>query len=255
MNNKPLISIILPVCDGEKYLRECIRTIKRQSYRNFEVIAVDDASKDKSFSILKNTRKRDKRFRVYKNRNRYGLSITLNRALRRVKGDYIAFMDPNSKNYYHRLKSQLSYLLENPKVAAVGTQRKLISHSGKILEESDFPNIHEEIQKNLIAADSIQPETIMINKTLLPRDLLKFENQSYPFLYTNLLMKIGNYANIENLQRPLVYLRKHHKNYHLDTQKFGKTLEFAKLWIKTRVTHEQKPPIKSLFNQLLTSKY
>ena len=63
MKKKPLITIILPVCEAEKYLRECIATIKKQSYKNFEVIAVDDASKDKSYLILKNTRKRDKRFR------------------------------------------------------------------------------------------------------------------------------------------------------------------------------------------------
>ncbi|KKR76502.1 MAG: Glycosyl transferase family 2 [Candidatus Levybacteria bacterium GW2011_GWA2_40_8] len=251
MKNKPLISIVLPVCDAEKYLRDCVRTIKRQSYKNFEVIAVDDASKDRSYHMLKQTRKRDKRFRVYKNKNRYGLSITLNRALRRAKGDYIAFMDPNSKNYYHRLKSQLSYLLENPKVGAVGAQRKLIKSKSRVVSESNFPTEHEDIQKNLLSSETIQPETLMINKTLLPRDLLKFDSEPYPFLYTNLLMKIGNYAKVENLERPLLYLRKYRKNYHIDIENVGKTVEFVKLWFKTRATHDQKPPIKSLFTQVL----
>lgn len=255
MNKKPLITVILPVADSENYLKECIKTIKRQSYKNFEVIAVDDASNDKSFHILKQTRKRDKRFRVYKNKNRYGLSITLNRAVKRAKGDYIAFMDPNSRNYYHRLKSQLSYLLDNPKVAAVGAQRKVIKRAGVVESESNFPKNHDEIQENLLAGGTIQPETLMINKRILPKDLLKFEKESYPFLYTNLLTKIGNYARVENLERPLLYLRQHGQNYHMDIEKVGKTVEFIKLWVKTRATHDQKPTIKSLFNQLLTPSF
>ncbi|HBB76659.1 MAG: hypothetical protein A2186_03605 [Candidatus Levybacteria bacterium RIFOXYA1_FULL_41_10] len=251
MNKKPLVSIILPVCDAEKYLEECIKTIKKQSYKNFEVIAVDDLSKDRSYAILQKTRKRDKRFRVYKNRNRYGLSITLNRALKRAKGQYIAFMDPNSINYYHRLKSQVSHLLENSKVAAVGAQCKFIDKNGKVIDKSYFPHEQEEIEKNLLSSGTVQPETVMVNKALLPRDLLRFENEPYPFLYTNLLMKITNYASVVNLTRPLIYFRLHHDNYHLDMAKIGKRFDFLKLWVKTRSNSDKKPPLRSIFTPLL----
>ena len=94
MNNpKPLISILLPVHNSEKYLSDCLKSLLSQTYKNIEIVAIDDKSSDKSYRILNQFKKTDKRVRVYRNVKRYGIAITLNRLLKKSKGSYLAFMD------------------------------------------------------------------------------------------------------------------------------------------------------------------
>ena len=122
MKNKPLISIILPVHNSSEHLRECVRSLLSQSYKNIEILAIDDDSKDGSYKILREFTRKDKRFKVKRNVKRYGIGITLNRLIKKAKGDFIAFMDAEDVSTKDRLKKQLLYLKSNPQVVAVGTQ-------------------------------------------------------------------------------------------------------------------------------------
>ena len=87
-DKKPLVSIILPVFNSEKFLHFCLKSLIRQSYKNIEIIAIDDNSKDNSFKILKSFRKQDKRLHVSKNIKKYGFPVCLNRALKKAKGQF-----------------------------------------------------------------------------------------------------------------------------------------------------------------------
>lgn len=88
----PLISIIVPVYNVEKYLAKCIESILRQSYSNFELILVDDGSKDKSGSICDEYAKRDNRIKVYHKQNG-GVSSARNYGIDMATGDWICFVD------------------------------------------------------------------------------------------------------------------------------------------------------------------
>ena len=96
MNNlykdNSLISVVIPVYNVEKYLRQCLESVINQSYKNLEILVVDDGSTDKSGSICDEYAKRDKRIHVYHTAN-HGLSAARNYALDRATGDYIAFLD------------------------------------------------------------------------------------------------------------------------------------------------------------------
>ena len=93
MDNKmPLISIIVPVYNVEKYVRECLESIKKQSYRNIEVLMVNDESTDKSPEICKEYEKKDKRFKLYNKKNG-GLSDARNYGLGKMRGEYVCFVD------------------------------------------------------------------------------------------------------------------------------------------------------------------
>lgn len=89
---KPLISIIIPVYNAEKYLRECINSIVNQTYENIEIITINDGSSDSSLEVLNNYSKEDKRIKVYTKQNG-GVSSARNFALKKAKGDYIMFVD------------------------------------------------------------------------------------------------------------------------------------------------------------------
>src|SRR5579872_2430352 len=91
----PLVSILLPVHNAQEYLEESLQSLLSQTYSNIEIIAIDDFSRDHTYQLLKEYRKKDKRLVIRKNVKHYGLRLTLNRCVRHVKGQYIAFMNPS----------------------------------------------------------------------------------------------------------------------------------------------------------------
>ena len=100
-----LISVIIPVYNAEKYIEKCVNSLLTQTYSNFELILVDDGSKDKSFDKCEKLSKEDDRIRLYKRENG-GASAARNTGLKHAKGAYIIFVDSDdfvSQNYVENL--------------------------------------------------------------------------------------------------------------------------------------------------------
>lgn len=109
---KELISVIVPVYNLEKYLRDSLDSVINQSYENLEIILVDDGSTDRSLDILKEYERKDKRVRVLSQRNQ-GICIAMKNALLISSGDYIARCDGDDINEPERYERQLKFLKEN----------------------------------------------------------------------------------------------------------------------------------------------
>ncbi len=243
------VSILMPVYNASKVLKKALENLLSQTHRNLEIIAVDDCSTDDSLKILRFFGKRDKRLRVLKNRKRYGLSVCLNRGLKKAKGQFIAFMDPNDSCYKNRLEKQVSYLLSHPKTLCVGTQCEFVDQE-KDFKISNFPSDHESISNTLFAGLSIQFETAMINRLLLPKDVLRFDGISYRFLpterkviYANVFLRLLPYGEINNLTEVL-YI---HKN----PQPINSLFEFGRLWLKSAAVYDYRPSLWTFFFPLL----
>ena len=104
-NVQPLISVIIPVYGVEKYISQCLESVINQTYKNIEVIVINDGTKDNSASIAKEYSKQDFRVKVYDFENS-GLSAARNRGVSLAKGDYIAFLDSDdyvAPNMYEEL--------------------------------------------------------------------------------------------------------------------------------------------------------
>ena len=93
MNEQPLISVIIPVYNVEAYLRQCLDSVINQSYRNLEIICVEDCSTDNSLEILKEYAQKDSRIKVLQNKKNMGLGLTRNEGIKIAKGEYIHFLD------------------------------------------------------------------------------------------------------------------------------------------------------------------
>ena len=92
--NEPLVSVIMPVYNCEKYLKESIESVIFQSYRNWELIIVDDGSKDKSVSIIESYMEKECRIRLYKNETEeHGPGIARNYGMEHISGKYTYFID------------------------------------------------------------------------------------------------------------------------------------------------------------------
>lgn len=247
--HKPLVSILLPVHNCERFLTDCLTSLTKQNYRQIEIIAIDDKSSDKSLKILKSFAKKYKKVRVYKNVKRYGIVMTLNRLLRRAKGDYIAFMSAKDVASRSKIKKQVEFLLGNQGVVAIGSQCRFLNDKGKLIGKSDFPWKNQFIYQSPLHGISIQFETILINKTLIPKDLLKFEANSDHFIYSDILLKLLPYGKFANLQKYLHYHRNDPKEYFGDLRIH--LISLIKLWIKSIANYDYQLSIKSFFTPLI----
>jgi glycosyltransferase involved in cell wall biosynthesis len=248
-DQKPLISILLPVHNSTLTLGECVLSLFNQTYENIEIIAIDDFSSDKSYSILNNLKKNDKRLRVYKNVKRYGVAVTLNRLVKKAKGNFIAFMDTDDVSSPNRLKKQLNFLLNNTDIVAVGSQCTFIDEKGKKIGRSDFPTANTLIHSNPLHGISMQFETVLINKTLLPKDVLRFHTGSNPFIYSDVFMKLMDYGKLANLDQFLHFHRNDPKIYLSDIK--HNIISLVKLWIKSKALYDYTPPIRSFFSPII----
>ena len=86
------ISVVIPVYNGEKYLKECINSVLNQPYNDIEIIAINDGSKDNSVNILNKVAQTDKRLNVIDQKN-HGVAYTRNKGIDIATGNYIVFLD------------------------------------------------------------------------------------------------------------------------------------------------------------------
>lgn len=247
MNKEPYISVILPVQNAGKFLAECLKSISSQNYKSLEIIAIDDKSSDESYKILKYWKKRDRRLKIYRNVKRYGLSITLNRALRRAQGEFIAFMNATDVSTPNRFKKQVSYLLENPKTVAVGTQCYFLTSENKRVGKSSFPAENSAIYDSFLKKMSLQFETLMVNKMIIPKDILYFKPLSYPFVYTDVLAKMLPYGKVGNLLE-FLHLRRVDEP---SSERLGKLVNTAKLWVQSITQYDYRPSLRSIVEPLV----
>ena len=244
-----LVSIIMPVRNQERFLNESINSLLKQTYKNIEIIVVDDKSTDESRKILISFRKRYKRIRLIQNKKQYGISVCLNRALKRAKGTFIAFMDPQDLSHKERLQKQVEYFMNNPKTVVVGTYGKLIDKKSKKCGKFVFPKDNSSIYQTLMTGFSMQFETAMINTTLLPKDIIYFQRNTYPLYFSELFVKLLPYGLFANLDKPLYYKRL------TQTRRWQKIKQYPslfKLFLKSKTLYNYHPSFWSMFLPLKT---
>lgn len=250
VDHKPLVSVLLPVFTAASFLPACLDSLLSQNYGNIEIIAIDDFSRDDSWKILKFYRKFDKRLKIYRNVKHYSKAITLNRALRRARGQFLAMMDAKDSVYKERFTKQVKFLLDNEKVVAVGVQCTIVNANNKKLGKTGFPQEYDALYHKPLHTVSINFESVMINKLLLPKDLLKFNTNEKDMMYSDILIKLIQYGQITNLPFTLQYRR--------IAQTTAKTTlknipNLIKLWLKSIDAYDYKPSVRSFFSSAFKS--
>lgn len=125
MFRERLVSVILPVYNGEKYLREALDSIVNQTYRNIEIIIINDGSQDGTVSILEEYVKKDSRIVLISRENR-GLVASLNEGIKIARGEYIARMDADDISHLDRFEKQVDYLNMHKDIYLLGSNYNLI---------------------------------------------------------------------------------------------------------------------------------
>ena len=133
MQGKPLISVLLPIFNAERFLAEAIQSVLNQTYPNFELIILNDGSTDGSDEIVKSFD--DKRIKYFTHEN-IGLAATLNKGLSLACGEYIARQDNDDVSLPERFEHQMDYLLSHIDVDLLGTAAEIIDERGQSTQRS-----------------------------------------------------------------------------------------------------------------------
>lgn len=148
-SNSPLISVLIPVYNVESFVEEAMLSICNQTYRNIEIIIVDDCSTDNTYKIVEDLAKKDKRIKLFKNSKNSKIVKTLNFALNQASGDFISRMDGDDISSPQRLEKQLNFLLKNEQFHLVGSHIITINESGNEIGKQKMPINESTIQKTL----------------------------------------------------------------------------------------------------------
>lgn len=171
--NSPLVSIVIPVHNGEKYIKESIDSCLEQTYKNIEVIVVDDKSEDNTLNILKNY---GNRITVIPVEKQNGLGNVINIGIRKSKGKYIARMDADDIMYPTRIEKQVEYLESHPNCVAVGGQIDIIDENGNITGHRVYAVEDKDIKKNLFLFQPFAHPAVTLRRSTLEEIGLYPEN-------------------------------------------------------------------------------
>jgi glycosyltransferase involved in cell wall biosynthesis len=240
-----VVTVILPVYNASKFLPECLASLQEQTYQDLQIIAIDDHSRDNSLAILKKFKKQFNNIEIHSNKKRYGLATCYNRALKKAQGRFVAFMNPNDVNAISRFKRQVNFLTQHPKTVAVGTQFTSINEVNKKLERSSLPENNADIYDNLLPASPLHPETVMVDRMMIPKDLLYFKHNKYPFVFTEVFVKFFQYGNVANIKQSLYFHREGIKRHGRNQSRVQQFVSMMRLWLSSRANHEYRPSLRT----------
>ena len=198
MSNSPLASIVIPVHNGEKYIKEAIDSCINQTYRDIEIIVVDDKSEDGTLDILREYEKKDERIKVLPVEKQNGLGNVINIGIRASKGKYIVRMDADDIMLPDRIQKQIRYLEEHIECVAVGGQIDIIDANSNITGHREYALTDSELRKNRFLFQPFAHPAVTLRKSTLeeiglyPENLWRVEDVKL-FL---ILSTKGEFANL-----------------------------------------------------------
>ena len=145
-NTNPAISVLLPVYNAERFIREAVDSVLFQSLGDFELLALDDGSTDGSLIILREYEARDNRVRIITRENR-GLVASLNDLIAAARGRYLARMDSDDISMPQRFERQVMFLESSPDHVAVGGWVIHIDENGLPIGPITSPTLHFDIDQ------------------------------------------------------------------------------------------------------------
>ena len=233
MNSKPiinpLVSVIMPSYNREKSLGLAIDSIVNQTYINWELIIVDDCSKDNTFKLVSNYQKQDKRiFYLRLNRNS-GACVARNEGILFAKGEYITFLDSDDEYVPTKIEKQLSHFLQssNENLGVVSCGR--IDYRGEKEYRRDLPECKNNYFKSLLAKErGIGAGTpfLMVKSSIIKENKIFFDPQMPAMQDWDFVIRICKDYDFEFVADYLVKVNHHENDRVYNASNAVKAIEF-----------------------------
>jgi len=165
MNNTVLISVLMPVYNCEKYLREAIDSILNQTFKDFEFIIINDGSNDNSENII--LEYNDNRIKLY-NKDNGGVSSALNYGLQLCNAKYVARFDADDICYLNRLQDQYEFMEANPDYVLIGSDADYVDENGNFIFKLQCSgHSSDEINSNILKKNPFIHSVVFFKKDLI----------------------------------------------------------------------------------------
>lgn len=202
-----LVSVLLPVHNGARYLEGAVRSILNQTHRDLELLVLDDGSTDGSGEMARALG--DSRVRVMRSERNLGLPATLNRGLGAARGEIVARQDADDLSHPKRLERQVRFLELNPEVGLVGTQAWVIDEHGRCLGSVEHACEHECLVWELLFDNAFKHTSVAFRRDLVAKSHGGYDtawpyNQDY-----DLWVRLAPTTRLANLPERLVAWRSH----------------------------------------------
>ena len=204
----PRVSVLLPVHNGGRYLRAALASVLAQTFADFELIAIDDGSTDRSAAVLADLAETDHRLRVTCRPNR-GLVHTLNEAVGRAAGPYLARMDADDLCRPDRFAKQVAHLDAHPDCVLVGSRVLVVDPAGLPIELLGHEQAHDEIDAaHLGCRWPVVHPAVMLRADAVRR--VGGYRQEFDTLEDlDLFLRLAEVGRLANLPDVLLHYRKH----------------------------------------------
>lgn len=149
-NNTPIISVIIPVYNGAKTIKETIKSVLQQTYQDFEIIVINDGSQDETLAIINSIH--NPKIKVFSYPNA-GLSASRNRGFARACGKFIAFLDADDLWSEDKLAAQLAALQQNHQAAVAYSWTDHIDEDGKFLRPASYTSCNGNVYQRILVGN------------------------------------------------------------------------------------------------------
>lgn len=221
------VSVIVPVYNHEEYIEDCVESILPQTYRNFEVIVVDDGSTDNTAEKL--LKYRDKINYLYKENG--GGASALNVGIKASKGNYIAWLSSDDMFLPEKLELQIKRFEEDPELGLVHSDWYTIDKKGKITGHEKASNYgKDKVILELLKHNFINGSTTMIRRECFLKVGLFDENMRYS-ADGDLWSRLIRYYEFGHIPLPLIKYRWHDKNlsYHSEMMQRSREIYISRI--------------------------
>lgn len=257
--NEPMISVIMPVYNGEKYIAVAIESILNQTYTDFELILIDDCGTDRSMEIALDYAEKDERIRVIHNPKNMGIAYSRNVGLDNSRGKYIAIMDDDDYSFAYRFEKQVTFLEKNTDYGVLGGAAQWIDENGNVTK----PEVALLTDRNYIKAmflffNLFNNSEVMFRKEIVERHQIRYEDNLLgmeDFKFWIRMSKVTYMTNIDELllqhrmisdnetSRVMANKREERKQLFAQLQRYslelsGFSLDEEKLEVLNRVLNE-----------------
>ena len=205
----PAITVLMPVYNGERFLREAIHSILEQTWTDFEFLIVNDGSTDRTRQIL--TTYKDLRIRILDNRANLGLAKSLNLGLTAARAPLVARQDADDRSHPDRLRMQLEFMHANPEVALLGAQARILNKRGRI---SRRPGWNRAVSDKAIRFQLLFDNPFIHTSVMFRRDIVWHELGGYDEMFSTgqdyeLWSRVAARYKVSNLPATLIDYRFH----------------------------------------------
>ncbi len=202
----PLVSVVMPVYNGVRFVQEAVSSILQQTFCDFELLIIDDCSTDGSFPLLKEIARNDQRIRLFHNNRNLGISKTRNKGIQLSRGKYIAVLDCDDIAMPDRLEKQVSFLEDHPHFGLITGNLIIIDENSREIGHRRYPSEDEAIRRVMLRYNPFAQPASMYRRSLCDSVGMYREDMTSCADY-DLFLRFAAVAKVANLPEYLIKYR------------------------------------------------